>query len=103
MFIPIEATINWNSIKEQKQKAIRNSNERENSKRIHLQYEKGDWITIQKLGILRKLSVPRLGPYKVLKHHTNGDIGYEKEPFVNDKVNIRRTYPYFQKHNDAVE
>ena len=103
MFMPIETTIDWNSIKERKQKAIRNSNERENSKRIHLQYEKGDWITIQKPGILRKLSVLRLGPYKVLKHHTNGDITYEKEPFVNDKVNIRRTYPYYKKHNNEVE
>ena len=28
--------------------------------------KKGDWITIQKPGILRKLSVPRLGPYNVL-------------------------------------
>ena len=71
-----------------------------NSKRIHLQYKKGDWITIQKAGILRKLSVPRLGSYNVLKHHTNGDIIYEKEPFVNDKVNIRRIYPYYEKHNN---
>ena len=52
MFMPLEATIDWNSIKEQKQKAISKSNERENSKRIHLQYAKGDWITIQKPGIL---------------------------------------------------
>ena len=101
--MPIETIIDWNSIKQRKQEAIRKSNEQENSKRIHCQYKKGDWITIQKPGILRKLSVPRLGPYKVLKHHTNGDITYQKEPFVDDKVNIRRTYPYFQKHNDAVE
>ena len=100
MFMPIEAKIDWNSIRERKQAAIRKSNEQENSKRIHRQYEKGDWLTIQKPGILRKLSVPRLGPYKILKHHTNGDITYEKEPNVKDKANIRRTYPCFRKHND---
>ena len=87
--------------KSENKKTIRKSNERENSKRIHLQYEKGDWITIQKPGILRKLSVPRLGPYKVLKHHTNVDISNEKEPFVDDKVNIRRAYPYYKKHNEV--
>ena len=103
MFMPIETTIDWDSIKERKQKAICKSNERENSKRIHRQYEKGDWITIQKPGILRKLSIPRLGPYKVLKHHTNSDITYQKEPFVEDKVNIRMIYSYFQKHNNAIE
>ena len=102
MFMSIEATIDWNPIKQRKQEAIRKSNERENSKRIHRQYKKGDWLTIQKPGILRKLSVPRLGPYKVLKHHTNGDITYEKEPNVEDKVNIRRTYPYFRKHNNLI-
>ena len=51
-------------------------------------------MTIQKLGILRKLSVLRLGPYKVLKHHVNGDITYKKDPNVIDKVNIHRVYPY---------
>ena len=65
--------------------------------------KKGDWITIQKPVILRKFSVPRLGPSKVLKHHTNGDITYEKERFVNDKVNIRRTYPFYKKHNNEAE
>ena len=60
MFMPIETTIDWNSIKQRKQEAIRKSNEQENSKRIHRQYEKRDWLTIQKPGILRKLPVPRL-------------------------------------------
>ena len=86
MFMPIKATIDWNSIRQCKQEAIiSKSNERENSKRIHRQYIKGDWLTIQKPGILRKLSVPRLGPYKVLKHHTNGDITYEKNQMSKTK------------------
>ena len=46
IFMPIETTIDWNSIKQRKQEAIRKSNERENSKRIHRQYKKEDWITI---------------------------------------------------------
>ena len=79
--MPIEIIIDWNSIKLRKQEAIRKSNERENSKRLYRQYKKGDWITIQNPGILRRLSVPRLGPYKVLKHHTNGDITNEKSIF----------------------
>ena len=46
MFMPVLTSIDWESIKERKQKAIQKSNERENSKRIHIQYEKGDWITL---------------------------------------------------------
>ena len=57
-------------------------------------------MTIQKPGILRKLSVPRLGPYKVLKQHTNGDITYKKSPNVTVKINIRRVYPYYKKDSD---
>ena len=50
----------------------------------------GDWITVEKPGILRKLCVPRDGPYQVVKHHDNGMVTFEKEPFENDKVNQRR-------------
>ena len=72
-----------------------------NSKRKHFQHKEGDWITLEKLGILRKLYVPWLGPFKVLKHHTNSDITFEKEPFVNDKVNILQVYPYYKKHSEV--
>ena len=57
-------------------------------------------MIIQQPGILRKLSVPRLGPYKVLKHHANDDITYEKAPNVTGKVNIRCIYPYYKKYNE---
>ena len=97
MFMPINVPIDWNKIKEREQKVIRKSNERENSKQTHFQYTKGDYMTIQKPGILRKVSVPRLGPCKVLKHHTNGDITYEKAPNVTDIVNTQLVYPYYKK------
>ena len=63
MFMPVPVSIDWEPTRERKQKAIRNSNEREKSKRILFQYKEGDWITLQKPGILRKLSVPWLGPF----------------------------------------
>ena len=88
MFMPINIQIDWIAIKERKLKGICKSNERENSKQIHFQYQRGEYITLQKPGILRKLSVSQLGPYKVLKHHANGGITYEKEPNVTDKANI---------------
>ena len=103
MFMPISVPIDWDSIREQKQKAISKSNERENSKRILIQYQRGDYITLQKPSILRKLSVPRLGPYKVLKHHMNGDIPFEKSPNVTDKANICQVYPYYKKNSKEAE
>ena len=95
MFMPVYKKIDWDAIKTRKQKAIQKSNIRENSKRIDYTYQKGDWILIKEPGIIRKLAVPRHGPYQVIKHHTNGTVTYEKEPFVNDRVNIRRVEPYY--------
>ena len=51
----------------------------------------------KKLGIIQKLVVPRYGLYQVIKHQTNGTITYKKEPFVNDRVNIRCVDQYFWK------
>ena len=43
-------------------------------------------MTIQKPGILRKLSVPRLRPYNVLKHYANSDITHEKSQMLQTKL-----------------
>ena len=98
--MPVSRRINWDAIRERKRKAIQKSNERENSKRTNKTYKAGDWILIKKPGIIRKLAVPRLGPYKVVTHHNNGTITYEKEPFVNEKVNIRRVEPYYWRNDE---
>jgi len=98
MFLPVDTTVDWEKVKDRKQRAIARSNKRENSKRTEHVYKPGDWMTILKPGILRKLAVPRMGPFKVVKHNSNGTLSYEKGPFDIDKVNIRRCEPYYWKH-----
>ena len=100
MFMPVSADIDWEQIKIRKQQRIRKSNVRENSKRIPHTYKKGDLVTLEKTGIIRTLTLPRQGPYKVIKHHENGSITIEKEPFVTVRVNIRRVRPYYTKVNN---
>ena len=96
MFMPVNAEIDWEKIRQRKQLKIQQSNIRENSKRILHTYEKGDMITLRKPGaILRTLALPRRGPYKVIKHHENGSIKIELAPNVIDRVNIRRCCPYY--------
>lgn len=98
MFMPVEANVDWDSIKQRKQRAIHKSNVRENSSRINHTYNADDWILIKKPGIIRKLSIPYFGPYKVVRHNENGTITYEKEPFNNQNVNSRRAKPYHWKN-----
>jgi len=98
MYLPIPAEIDWESIKRRKQDKIRISNERENQSRIPHRYRPGDLVTVKKPGILRKMTIPREGPFKVVRHHDNGSITIETAPFETKKVNVRRVHPYYVKH-----
>ena len=97
MFIDAKAEIDWTEIRERKQKKIRKSNERENAGRIDHTYKKGDMIIIKRPGIIRKLSIPYSGPYKVTRHNKNGSITYEKSLNVYETVNLRRAYPFYEE------
>ena len=99
MFMPVNIDADWNAIRERKQKRIDNSNTRENKKRIAHTYKAGDYITLAVTGIRPKLSPPRKGPFKILEAHANGTLTIELEPFVTDRVNVRRVHPYYYLHN----
>ena len=94
MFSPVSVDGDWNAINENKQLKINKNNVRENSKRISLTYRKDDYITLKKPDILRKLTIPREGPYKVMKHNNNGSILIQKAPTKLKNVNVRRVAPY---------
>ena len=93
MLLPVKAPADWEKVRQRKQKAIARSNRRENAKRIEHTYQKGDWITVKRPGIIRKLCVPKEGPFQVIKHHDNGAATFEKEPFAEGRASIRRISP----------
>ena len=66
MFVDSKAEINWDK-----------SNEREKSGRMNYTYKKGNMILIQRPRIIRKLSIPFKGPYRVVRYNKNGTITYE--------------------------
>jgi len=100
MFLDTQATIDWDDIRKRKQRKIRESNVRENANRIDITFKKGDRILIKKPGIIRKLSIPYAGPYKVVKHGRNGSITYEKSLNLYDTVNVRRVIPFYEESTD---
>ena len=99
MLLPVSTPVDWEEIKKRKQRAIAKSNQRENAKRIGYQYKKGDWVTVKRPGIIRKLCVSNEGPLQVAKHHSNGAVAYEREPFAEERANIRRISPYKWKND----
>ena len=45
-------------------------------------------------GIQPKLSPPQKGLFKIIEAHANATHTIELEPFLTDRVNIRREQPY---------
>ena len=98
MFSPVSVDVDWNAIREKKQLRINKNNNRENQKGIPHIYKKGDYVTLQKPGILQHLAIPREEPFKVMKHNNNGSIVIAKAPAKFKNVNVRRATPYNRKN-----
>lgn len=96
MLLPLKLETDWAVLQERRQKEIRRNNLRENSKRIPHTYQVGDKVTLDKPGILRKMSTPRRGPYNVERVFTNGTIRIRRRA-VAERVNIRRVQPYVER------
>ena len=93
MILPIVVQANWHRIKQKRQEEIDRNNIRENRDRIPHDYKIGEKVLLRKEGILRKLSAPREGPYKVTNVYNNGTVSLQKGA-VTTRVNIRRITPY---------
>jgi hypothetical protein len=81
------------------EKEMGRNNKRENASRISHDYKVGDNILLKEPGKhLRKLEAPRTGPHTVTAIYTNGTVRIKKGK-VNERVNIRRLFPYFEDAN----
>jgi lipopolysaccharide biosynthesis regulator YciM len=99
MVLPIKFRAYWGAIEQQRQKEMGRNNRRENASRISHDYKVGDKILLKQPGKhLRKLEAPRTGPRTVTAMYTNGTLRIQKGK-VNERVNIRRLFPYFEDAN----
>jgi hypothetical protein len=99
MVLPIKFMADWGAIEQQRPKEMGHNNRRENSSRISHDYKVGDKVLLKKPGKhLRKLEAPRTGPHTVTVIYTNGTLHIQKGK-VNERVNIRRLFPYFENAN----
>ena len=93
MILPISMQANWARIREKRQDEMIRNNIRENRGRVAHKYRKRDKVLLRNEGILRKLSSPRDGPYKITRVYNNGTVRLKKGA-VSERVNIRRITPY---------
>jgi hypothetical protein len=97
MVLPITFVADWGGgIEQQRQKEMARNNRRENAPRINHDYKVRYKVLLKKSGKhLRKLEAPRTGPHTVTAIYTNGTLHIQKGN-VNERVNIRRLFPYFE-------
>jgi hypothetical protein len=80
-------------------KGMGRNNRRENTSRKRHDYTVGDNILLKRTGNhLIKLEAPRTGPHTVTAIYTNRTVRIQKGK-VNERVNIRRVFPYFEDAN----
>ena len=78
--MPVNFQVDWEKIKANKQNQIQKKNDRENLKRKPHQYSIGNLVTVIRPA--------------VTDVHDNGTLTIQNEPFVMDRVNIRRVQPF---------
>jgi hypothetical protein len=88
----IQHIVNWEYIKQRKQKVINLNNNKENSKRVQNVYQVEDKVLLHR-GTESKYESPYQGPFVIMQVNDNGTICL-KVNAVEDTYNIRRIIPY---------
>ena len=98
MLLPIQFKADWSRLQQRRQQIINQNNKKENSRRIPHEYQIGDKVLLDKPGIINKMSAPRTGPHTVITTYTNGTVRIQRGA-INERVNIRRITPYYERIN----
>ena len=97
MLFDLKYVVDWEKIRQHKEKQIQKDNERENSKRRHFTYKVGDKVLLKRdhLRILRKSERQNKGPYTIVQVNKNGTLSITNEDSgTTSTVNIRRVIPF---------
>jgi len=92
MIFHIETVADWQHIHHRKQALINKNNQRENAKRHEHDYAVGDKVLIN-VADHHKMERPRVGPYTIVRTHTNGTVTIQKGN-VTERLNIRQIVPF---------
>ena len=96
MLFDIPYIADWSDIGKRRQLLVDQKNAKENSNRIDFDYAVGQKVLLKKDGIIRKLEDRYDGPFTITQVHTNGTVRIQRGT-VNERINIRRLAPYFEK------
>ena len=93
ILLNLKFVADWEVIKIRKQRDEDKNISRENSLRIHHDYQVGDNVLITSNDIHRKLNCPTKGPHPIVQVYSNGTVRVQNGA-VTERINIRRCSPF---------
>ena len=87
MLLNLKFVADWEAIKLRKQRDVDKNNSRENSFRIHHDYQVGDKVLITGHDIHRKLHFPTKGPYPIVQVYSNSTLHVQNST-ITEHINI---------------
>jgi hypothetical protein len=100
MMFPTRYVVNWKLIHDKKTQKMQEDNRQENASRLAHDYKVGDVVLIRRDGrdgdIIRKMSKPSIGPFRIMRVFTNGTVKIQRCRF-QETIHIRRLIPYHRR------
>ena len=87
MFLNVPLVADWTTIANRREQLIREDLRKQNLKRVSYDYKVGDKI-------LKTTGARTLGPYKIIKCHTNGNVTIELNAQLSERLNVRKIVPF---------
>ena len=94
MIFPIQYVVDWQHIRNRKQRLISKNNAKENKKRVEHDYKIGERVLIFSSDP-NKMEQPRRGPYDIIQVQTNGTVTLQKDN-VTERYNVRQIVPFLE-------
>ena len=98
MLLNIPVVTDWEMVRQKRRARISYNNERENDKRIPMDYKVGDKVVILEKR-RRKLADKTTDPFVIDQVHTNGTVTIKRSEGVFDRINIRRIGPWVKEED----
>ena len=92
MFIDVPLIADLEAIRHKRQLLVDDNVRRMNLKRREHRYAIGDLVYVRKHDA-NKLDPRMIGPYPITQVYTNGTVDIARNPFVNERINIRHLIP----------
>ena len=81
------------ALRQRRQLIINDNLLKQNARRRHYDYQVQDQVLVKEIDPT-KLGPRTHGPYPIVRVHANGNVTVQRTPHVQERLNIRRVFPY---------